>query len=52
MYLAKVKEIAANILFLDSSDNIESDASFEEIGSAIVRPGRHAWKSNSSISRS
>ncbi|ROM89586.1 acyl carrier protein [Pseudomonas brassicacearum] len=32
MYLAKVKEIAANILFLDSSGDIENDASFEEIG--------------------
>ncbi|UZM14440.1 acyl carrier protein [Pseudomonas kielensis] len=32
MYLAKVKKIAANILFLDSSDDIENDASFEEIG--------------------
>jgi acyl carrier protein len=36
MYLAKVKEIAANILFLDSSDDIESDASFEEIGFSSI----------------
>ncbi|MGV8916599.1 MAG: acyl carrier protein [Pseudomonas sp.] len=32
MYLAKVKEIAANILFLDSSDGIDSNAPFQEIG--------------------
>ena len=36
MYLAKVKEIAANILFLDSSDDIENDASFEEIGFSSI----------------
>lgn len=32
MYLVKVKEIAANILFLDSPDDIDNDVSFEEIG--------------------
>lgn len=36
MYLAKVKEIAANILFLDSSDDIESDASFEALGFSSI----------------
>ncbi|WP_460116204.1 acyl carrier protein [Pseudomonas sp. H2_D02] len=36
MYLAKVKEIAANILFLESSDDIGSDASFEEIGFSSI----------------
>jgi acyl carrier protein len=36
MYLAKVKDIAANILFLDSSDDIEDDASFEEMGCSSI----------------
>jgi acyl carrier protein len=36
MYLAKVKEIAAHILFLDSSEDIESDTSFEEIGFSSI----------------
>jgi acyl carrier protein len=36
MCLTKVKEIAANILFLDSSRDIESDASFEELGFSSI----------------
>jgi acyl carrier protein len=36
MYLAKVKDIAANILFLDSSDDIDDDASFEEMGCSSI----------------
>ncbi|MHC8393617.1 acyl carrier protein [Pseudomonas sp. LB3P93] len=36
MYLAKVKEIAANILFLESSDDIKDDASFEEMGFSSI----------------
>ncbi|WP_339433598.1 MULTISPECIES: acyl carrier protein [unclassified Pseudomonas] len=36
MYLAKVKEITANILFLDASDNIENNASFEEMGFSSI----------------
>ncbi|WP_095080120.1 acyl carrier protein [Pseudomonas sp. Irchel s3h17] len=36
MYLAKVKKIAADILFLDSSDDIDSGASFEEIGFSSI----------------
>ncbi|MGC5701693.1 acyl carrier protein [Pseudomonas sp. NFXW11] len=32
MYLIKIKEIAADILFLDGPDSIPSDKSFDQIG--------------------
>ncbi|MEW5716627.1 phosphopantetheine-binding protein [Pseudomonas sp. SB113] len=36
MYLIKVKEIAANILFLESLDDIESDVPFGDIGFSSI----------------
>ena len=36
MYLIKVKEIAANILFLDSLDDIKSDVPFSDIGFSSI----------------
>ncbi|MEB0224442.1 acyl carrier protein [Pseudomonas sp. 10S4] len=36
MYLTKIKEITANILFLGFADDIKGDASFEEIGFSSI----------------
>lgn len=36
MYLNKVRKIAADILFLDSLDGVDSDKSFEEIGFSSI----------------